>query len=432
MTDPLASLAEALPIPARPVIGPWLRRLHPALGRAWRILMRGGFPFMPWPEGTPVRRLRHHCRLSLFARRPIWQRWLLCALMSLAWPVGALVAVLRCLSGLPADVRPVRVRDWGWRGWHMLLLALRDNVPPNEYVLHHLHDPVRRDWAAAAFYGDETAQLSFHLALQAGACLPDVQDKVRFADLCRRHGLPCIPTLAAYRGGTRLLPEVPFIPDQPVLWVKDLAGHGGAGAACWQRDGGLYREEKSGRPLAPEALEPLWRQRDCLVQPLLTAHPVLSALSTGRAVADFRVVSGIDRAGNVTIIAAQAQLGAGGSHPRWYILAAVGEDGALRNPLLAGYLPLTCHPDTGADLSLTVPFWPAALALVRKAHQAVPAFARFPLLGWDIAVTPDGPVLIETNVGWDGLMPQVGSLPFGQTALVPIALAWLGIEQKCG
>lgn len=314
----------------------------------------------------------------------------------------------------------------------MLLLALRDNVPPREYVLHRLHDPSKQDWAAAAFYGDEIPRLSLHLAAQAGAFLPDVQDKVRFADRCRRHGLPCIATLAAYRGGERLLPEGAFVPHQPSLWVKDLAGHRGAGESCWRREGDRYREERSSVSLAPEALEARWRQRDCLVQPVLVAHPALSALSMGSAVADFRVISGIDRAGDVTIIAAQARLGAGGARPRWYITAAVEEDGGLRCPLLAGYQPLTRHPDSGADLAIKVPYWPEALALVRNAHGAVPEFARFPLLGWDVAVTQEGPVLIETNVGWDAVIPQAGSRPLGYTPLLRTALDWLAKEQACG
>lgn len=353
--------------------------------------------------------------------------------MAVGWPAGALASVLDCLSALPGPDRPVGMGGWLRRALHMLVLALRDNVPPRDYILHRLHEPGRQAWAADGLYGREPQWLSARLARLAGARWQDVQDKARFADLCRRHGLPCIPTLAIYRGGARVLPDVPFVPDQTGLWVKDLTGNRGMGAVCWRCDGGLYRDERRDMSVAPEALEALWRQRDCLVQPLLVAHPVLAALSMGAAIADFRVVSGIDPAGHVSIIAAQARLGAGGREPRWYILAAVEEGGRLRNPLLGGYLPLSHHPDTGADLTaVTVPFWSEVLELVMRAHGEVPEFARFPFLGWDVAITHEGPVLIETNAGWDGTYPQAGALPLGRTALPSIALAHLEKEQACG
>ncbi len=53
------------------------------------------------------------------------------------------------------------------------------------------------------------------------------------------------------------------------------------------------------------------------------------------------------------------------------------------------------HPDTGEALpGFTIPFWKEAVALVLQAATVLPDLR---LIGWDIAVTPDGPVIVEAN-----------------------------------
>jgi hypothetical protein len=54
------------------------------------------------------------------------------------------------------------------------------------------------------------------------------------------------------------------------------------------------------------------------------------------------------------------------------------------------------------------------VALAQRAHAI--AFARFPFLGWDIALTAKGPVLLETNSGWGALFHQMLDGPLGHTA----------------
>lgn len=421
------SLMDGIPKPAKFSMSRWLNKQHPRLGRLLMLLQRTGLPFMPWPDHTPLRRLRHFCRRLQFSDRVAWQRWSIWILATLYWPVAVPNLVLERLSGLPAADRPATAFDWVRRACHMMLLALRDNIPPTEYVLYRLHRPDQRHRLDSTLFASEPQWLSVWLAQKTGARLLDIQDKSRFADLCRLHGLPCIPTLAAYRDGIRLFPEHPFIPDHPHLWVKDLTGNSGAGAACWRRHNGIYHEERLGLSAAPEALEKLWQRRACLVQPWLVAHSSLLNLSTGSAIADFRILSAITPTGTVAIIAAQAWLGITGQAATQHITAVVDDDGRLGTPLFAGYRPLTHHPDTGADLTnVLVPHWRDALDLVKRAHRQVPEFAHFPFLGWDVAITHDGPVLIETNVGWDSTYLQATTVPLGQTALPSIVMAYAG------
>ena len=53
------------------------------------------------------------------------------------------------------------------------------------------------------------------------------------------------------------------------------------------------------------------------------------------------------------------------------------------------------HPITGADLlNIQLPFWKEILDMLREASAEIPEVAY---IGWDIAITPDGPILIEGN-----------------------------------
>lgn len=53
------------------------------------------------------------------------------------------------------------------------------------------------------------------------------------------------------------------------------------------------------------------------------------------------------------------------------------------------------HPVTGAQIvGLNIPHWQETLQLIREVHQDV---AECAYIGWDVAITPDGPEIIEIN-----------------------------------
>ena len=57
------------------------------------------------------------------------------------------------------------------------------------------------------------------------------------------------------------------------------------------------------------------------------------------------------------------------------------------------------HPDTGfAFKDFTIPFWAQITELALSAQMSI---ADCPTVGWDIAVTESGPVLIEGNDNWE-------------------------------
>jgi hypothetical protein len=66
---------------------------------------------------------------------------------------------------------------------------------------------------------------------------------------------------------------------------------------------------------------------------------------------------------------------------------------------------LTTHPATGANLlGYQVPMWAETAAFAARAATACP---ESPLLGADVAITDDGPMIIEINADWDANVPQL-------------------------
>jgi hypothetical protein len=75
------------------------------------------------------------------------------------------------------------------------------------------------------------------------------------------------------------------------------------------------------------------------------------------------------------------------------------------------------HPATGATIEGRVlPFWRETLDLARRAHSE--AFGDLLMVGWDIGLTDDGPILVEGNIGpdVDGVQRR-SRQPLGQTRL---------------
>ena len=372
---------------------------------------------------SPMKRLRARARNAVYAHHPPLRRWLERMIMTLTWPFGALVDTIYNLRTVPDLDRPRNFPALFLRGRHMLALALLENVPPTEYHTYRFHDPKRSRMASEYLYWNELNLLRL-LNHRNGADNEDVQDKGRFADICRLHGLPCIPTLAIYREGKQIFPDAPFLPDQPCIWVKDLAGSQGSGAGQWRWQDGSYHNA-AGKVRTPAELAASWLMRDCIVQPCLSNHPELASLSDG-TLAEIRVITGIEPDGRTHLITHQITLPWGGFANRPHsAMGLLNDDGRIVRTLYTNGKQVERHPETGAVFAdVVVPWWRESRELVLRAHSQ--AFTRFVFLGWDIAITAEGPILIETNSG-PGVMHHqlLDDIPLGHSDFPMIASQYL-------
>jgi Sugar-transfer associated ATP-grasp len=66
---------------------------------------------------------------------------------------------------------------------------------------------------------------------------------------------------------------------------------------------------------------------------------------------------------------------------------------------------LQAHPDSGATIvNFQLPMWEQAKTL---ALEGMKVFPKMGMIGWDIAITDDGPVIVEPNETPDHMLPQI-------------------------
>jgi hypothetical protein len=344
-------------------------------------------------------------------------------LRSIFAPLIVLPIALRCLWRYGGGAkRTAGIGYWQQLGL-ALSLALRHQIGPLEFYQLALYRPERLAKAASFV---PSCQLSALIEVANEG--PKEWDKRWFAQRCREFSLPHVPIIAVFEDG-----QPPIAPEAlpwADLFVKPANQGRGEGTERWHWRDGFY--ESDGVHLSAselvDHLQDTARRQPHLVQPRLINHLELQPLTNG-ALATLRILTGRQMPSTAPqfILAALRiphgrmivdNMAAGG------LVAPVdtttGRLGAAvsKDPVEPCY---ELHPDTHARVrGQIVPFWPDCVALATSAHRA---FAAPALIGWDIAVTEQGPVLIEGNLASDvRLLQMAHGVPLADTLLAPIVL----------
>jgi hypothetical protein len=234
------------------------------------------------------------------------------------------------------------------------------------------------------------------------------EDKRVFEAWCATHGFPAARGIAEFgdgrlltlRTGSERLPEAD-------LFSKPVDKYGGEGARRWRYLGNDRWASDAGEALDGNsllaALTEQSRGGSVLLQRCIVNHPAAAALSSG-ALCTVRIVTARLPGALPELMRAAFRMPTGGSSTDNYsqggIVAAVDlESGHLgtavrSHPQLVA-IDIERHPDTGtAFRGYQLPDWEAARGLVLRAHEQMRDIA---CVGWDVALTPSGPVLIEAN-----------------------------------
>ena len=360
--------------------------------------MRGG--------RTPERVIRRAYARRYWKPRD-WSERSQLALALLLWPF--------VLFGLQVAFTAKNGREIARRGRsipHQLLdqvrLYLSSGVLPPWYYIFELHRDPEGTNGRDYFYRWESKAGVMRL-LREGARAPtsELNDKARFARHCRDHQIRTAPVLAILRDGE---PEILAQPGEldDDLFVKPVDGRGGKGARRWDLDGpGVYRAPSGETITRDELLRRLAeksRVTPMLVQQRLTNHSDLELLNNG-ALSTVRVLTRLNEKGQPEIIGAATRMAIGTNHVvdnlhAGGLAAAVnletgilGRASNLGADARLGWLDF--HPVSGARITGTrLPKWDGVREFAVRTHRA---FDDRILVGWDIAITPDGPVLVEGN-----------------------------------
>jgi len=154
-----------------------------------------------------------------------------------------------------------------------------------------------------------------------------------------------------------------------------------------------------------------YRQQGFIIEERLIGHPGLARFNPS-SVNTCRIVTFLDHKGDLSIPLAVLRIGVKGKNTdNWHtggIAATIDPntgiigDGAIRPEF--GGTRHSSHPDSGITFKGEgVPDWDKMVQLVFKAARMTP-FIR--TVGWDVAATPNGPVIVEANYNWGPVMVQ--------------------------
>ncbi|HTI32076.1 MAG TPA: sugar-transfer associated ATP-grasp domain-containing protein [Miltoncostaea sp.] len=206
-----------------------------------------------------------------------------------------------------------------------------------------------------------------------------------------------------------------WIPDLPAEFVvKPSAGYHGMGVMVVVRDGAGLRVLGRGaadaralhREMTSDPRFPLW-----VVQERIRNASSIEALGSAEAVQTARICTLVRRDGSVDVLHANLRLAAPGALIDNYrggttgnSFTTIDDEGRLgpawsRRPDGAGFISSPTLPGSGRRIEgARLPDWDEALAVVRR---AAPHFLPVRTIGWDVAFTDDGPMVIEANMWWD-------------------------------
>jgi len=231
----------------------------------------------------------------------------------------------------------------------------------------------------------------------------------------RANGLPAPEVLGFVSGRRGVLDGRPFFGDPAeLLRVVDAAskpvvakpfggghGHGFDLILDCSPEAGTLTLKKGGTVSAAAFLDRVADDPEgLLLQRYIAQHPEIARFAPS-SVNTLRVLTVLTESGRVEFPAAIMKMsregtlvdnvGAGG------IAAHMDLDTGMlgRGFVWPGKDTYDHHPESGARITgFSVPFWQETLALAALAHQHLTS-ARS--LGWDVAITADGPLLVEMN-----------------------------------
>jgi hypothetical protein len=198
--------------------------------------------------------------------------------------------------------------------------------------------------------------------------------------------------------------------------VKDRAGAYGSGFRAFHRSGDAFQSADDGPACDITSLSlaltvPGESEGSIIQKRLFDAAP-LAALSGRHGLQTMRINTLLHPDGRVSILFYMIKILAGHTVSDNFSMGTTGnliaygdpDNGTLRGALTihecgSGMTAVAAHPETGIRFAgFTLPYWSDAMALVATAQRFFP---ELPTLGWDIALTEDGPIIIEANARWD-------------------------------
>lgn len=298
-----------------------------------------------------------------------------------------------------------------------IVLAFRYGVLPPWYYMFDLHKAGNRERAVDYLHRYETKYNLYELlkVYREKTGGRPLSDKSLYASICAGKGVRT-PEIVAVgeEGQVRAWSPDENAPEEPPRWpeadmfIKPRDGKGGRGTTIvkWAGDGQYNLSD--GSSLTPEELgariADMSREMPYIVQKRLFNHPDMIDMCSN-ALCCIRIMTIRTRDDRFVVTHGVLRMALDGSavvdglHRGGLISSVNVETGELGPATNLGLRPeigwCEVNPVTGAQIAgRMLPMWPETRAAAEAAHAAFPYKVT---VGWDVAITPDGPVVVEGN-----------------------------------
>lgn len=171
-----------------------------------------------------------------------------------------------------------------------------------------------------------------------------------------------------------------------------------------------------------------YKAKEYLLEQVIIQHEELEKISPG-CVNSVRINAARDQNGKVHLIGACLKCGMAGAAADNFHSGGIAYPLDMKSGVVSGagrnntdLSDYEIHPETQIRMmGVKVPYWREVLGAVFLAMERLPAVGY---VGWDIAVTPDGPELIEGNCHF----PGGNIIQFDRIGKYPLLLECLGKE----
>ena len=300
-------------------------------------------------------------------------------------------------------------------------LALKYRIPVDYYYKYRFYLHASKEVSVGYMYREQIISiLGFVNRTLAEADTHTLNDKRLFFRQCQKNNIDTVPILAEFADGKSNISaqDLNEVDSRGGLFSKPAFGVCGQGTSRWlEMTPGTY-EGKNGRALTGrELIDHLSRLSEdgppLILQKCIFNHPEIAALSGG-ALSTLRIVTCRTPSGEIENLLSVFRMATGESCTDNFA------QGGIASPIdpetgLAGNAcawdprnslePIDAHPDTGHSINgFKIPFWQESLDLAIKTHRT---FDDIPFVGWDIAVTETGPLVLEGNPVWGVELVQI-------------------------
>ena len=294
----------------------------------------------------------------------------------------------------------------------LLYIFFRLKSFPDNYSPCRLWEKNRKEWIN--YYG------SIYNPYQRGRLRKVVQRKeysIVFDDknicyyLCKAHDFP-VPlqhgVITPSEDYKSIIKSIFDVSPEKRLIIKPVNGRGGSAISTVHYDKDIIIQGNGKK----ETISKFSLKYDSVIQEFIEQHSILSKVSPSTNT--IRIVTLFTKDSNVLIVGAVLRFGIGNSSIDNVSSGGIAVGIDIKNGVLKGDAydqkgrTYVSHPTSDIKFdNFKIPYWPEIVQLAQKIQDA---FSFYKLLGSDIAITKNGPIIIEINAAHDNV----------------------GLEQKCG